>query len=537
MNAKQAVDWVDPFKWKHIPAQEKLDFLNEIRMNLKEHMEELAHSDNRVKNIPIPTDDKRYLYQAGFGYQATTLPMATIISACIRLYKSLAEGKMLKPLCINKVGDDLYDVHVFPQSAKDKVMYADRKDYLRIKGEPRQVNPLKKEGGIIAVLGAGNYSSSIEMIKALFLENCVVVHKPHPLNQETDKVWAKVMKPLVDFKALSFCEAQEGKDLVKDEYLTKIYFTGGSATAKKIMASTKTPLISECGGNNPCIIVPGAKPWTHKQINHQAIQIATMAKLNGGAVCGRPQTIVTSKNWPQRDDFLKELQTALEDETPAATSYYPGSEEVFAAFKENHPNAKVLKPEGDAFPNSKILFIEDVAQDSYAVKNEAFCQAVDEVALDTLADAESFLEEAVEFSNTKLHGTLGSSILIDDQTADNHRQALEKAVTDMEYGGIGVNTMPPMIFLNPYLTWGGNEEGKELVSGSGNFGNLLCYENIEKSISYSDFMSTGHMASTNKKTWFSLSKAAAKYAIDPSWRRLGIMTMVMLTGKLKHKDF
>ena len=42
--------------------------------------------------------------------------------------------------------------------------------------------------------------------------------------------------------------------------------------------------------------------------------------------------------------------------------------------------------------------------------------------------------------------------------------------------------IPPLVFTNPDLTWGGNEEGTEMVSGSGNFGNLLCFENAEKSV-------------------------------------------------------
>ena len=49
---------------------------------------------------------------------------------------------MLKPISITKVKDGLYDIHVFPQQAKDKLTYADRKDYIRVKGEPKQINPL-----------------------------------------------------------------------------------------------------------------------------------------------------------------------------------------------------------------------------------------------------------------------------------------------------------------------------------------------------------------------------------------------------------
>ena len=60
------------------------------------------------------------------------------------------------------------------------------------KGGPKQVNPLDKPAGVIAVSGAGNYSSSIEMAMALFLENKAVIHKPHGLNEASDAVWAKI---------------------------------------------------------------------------------------------------------------------------------------------------------------------------------------------------------------------------------------------------------------------------------------------------------------------------------------------------------
>jgi hypothetical protein len=108
------------------------------------------------------------------------VPVANTVTACIDLYEALVTGKMLQPISITKVQDGLYDIHVFPQQAKDKLMCADRKDYIRVKGEPNQVNPLTKPAGIIAVLGAGNYSSSLEMVKAMFLENCAVVHPQKP---------------------------------------------------------------------------------------------------------------------------------------------------------------------------------------------------------------------------------------------------------------------------------------------------------------------------------------------------------------------
>ena len=342
MNAKEAIDRLDPAKWAATAAAERLHLLEEVRENMKTYADELAASDAKMKNDLMSEE----LFSVPVSKVGTIVPLANTVTACIDLYESLVHGEMLQPISINKVRDGLYDVHVFPQGAKDKLMNGDRKDYVRVKGEPKQVNPYDKPAGIIAVLGAGNYSSSLEMVKAMFLENCAVVHKPHHLNEATDLVWARIMKPLVDHGALSFCDADQGRGLTKDDRLSKIYFTGGASTAQAIMSATDTELVSECGGNNPCIIVPGDRPWTDKEIQHQAVQISTMAKLNGGAVCGRPQTLVTCKNWPQRDDFLAALRHAITEDTPAAGTYYPGSDKVVENFKEKPSGRRSLETGG-----------------------------------------------------------------------------------------------------------------------------------------------------------------------------------------------
>jgi hypothetical protein len=157
--------------------------------------------------------------------------------------------------------------------------------------------------------------------------------------------------------------------------------------------------------------------------------------------------------------------------------------------------------------------------------------------LDIPADASMFLPRAVEFCNTKLLGTLGSCILIDEDTKKKHQDVLDQAITDMEYGGIAINTMPPFIWLNPYLTWGGNEEGKTFVSGIGNFGNLLNYENVEKSITHANFISAGHMMNTNKSVNDTLAKNMARYSVDPTWMNLFKLMAGAVSGTFKKKDF
>ena len=103
----------------------------------------------------------------------------------------------------------------------------------------------------------------------------------------------------------------------------------------------------------------GDRPRTQKDIDHQALQIATMSKMNGGAMCGRVHPLVTSTDWPQRAAFLDALRAAISEKTPATGSYYPGSNKVLDGFKDAYPQAEVLKPENAKFPDSDFMLVPD----------------------------------------------------------------------------------------------------------------------------------------------------------------------------------
>ncbi len=212
MNATEAIDQLDPQKWTTTSPAERLRLLEEVRANLKKYGDDLAFADSKMKNGILGAP----LFSYPMSKVATVVPMASTVSAAIILYESILDGKMPQPLSVEKVSEDLYDIYVFPQERKDKLMYADQKSRIRVKGAPKQINPMEKPAGIIAVLGAGNYSSALEVLKAIFFENCTVVHKPHHLNEETDRIWAKIMQPLIDRRVLSFCDADRGQDLTVD---------------------------------------------------------------------------------------------------------------------------------------------------------------------------------------------------------------------------------------------------------------------------------------------------------------------------------
>ena len=183
---------------------------------------------------------------------------------------------------------------------------------------------------------------------------------------------------------------------------------------------------------------------------------------------------------------------------------------------------------------TEMVLITDAGEDSFATKHEAFCQVLVEVALDVEATANAFLPAAVTFANEQLLGTLACMVLIGDETQSAHKQVFDQAINDLKYGAIAVNTIPPMVFLSPYLTWGGNEDGKELVSGNGNFGNALNFENVEKSILYDQFVSPADMLLTNKESMERLIVANMGYVVQPTWVNLVRLMAVAVTNSFRN---
>lgn len=534
MKLDKAIQSLDPQRWSNTGPLARLHLLEQLRENMIRHQDELTQADVRMKNALIGADEVT-LAQAG---GTTLLPIANTITSLITLYEDLAHGKLPEPLAVKPQPGGRADLLVFPRTALDKAMNMGSKGWLRVRGEPKQVDPYDRPVKVIGVLGAGNFSSSIEMVRGLFVANCVVLHKPHHNHVASDKVWAKIFAPLVELGAVAFLDGDQSRALTADDRIDVLYFTGGVETAKIIERTSKAVLVSELGGNNPCIVVPGDRPWTEAELRHQAIELATQAKLNGGAVCGRAQTLVTSRHWSQRDAFLDALRRALLVETPADSSWYEGSAQVAQGFKDAYPDtAEVIRPEGGSHPSSEFVLIPDAGTNNYATKNEAFCQVLCEVALDAPAEADAFLAAATLFCNEDLLGSLGCMILMDEDTKKAHPVALDQALLDLRYGAIAVNNIPPNVWLNPWLSWGGNEEGLPLESGRGNFGNAMCLENVEKAILVSSFTSMGHMMRTHKGDFEKLLEGSVRYALRPTWMNFARLMGGVAAGAFHKKDF
>jgi len=444
---------------------------------------------------------------------------------------------------------NLWDVHVAPQGMKETLVYGTRKDRLRVFGhddetnhqEPkRTVDPYRKQTEIIAVLGAGNYSGAKELIQALFYNNSVAVHKPHPLNANTDQIWAnRIFKPLVEVGALSFVGPDDGQALTTHPKVDRIYFTGGVPSAKQIQSATTIPIVCEAGGVNPIMIVPGEREWTDKELAHHAISLVSAGKYNGGHVCARPQVLVTCQNWSQRQAFLQHMEQAIVHTTFAFDSYYPSSDQTYQQFAKVYGDkGQFLQPTDSDRTTSRVFWVPNDTPGGYGSKNEAFCQVFIEVPLDTAPTAAEFLPQATTYCNDQVTGTLLTGVIIDEVTKDKYQEILDQTITDLHFGLIGINTWAGAAFLSPYLYWGGNDQpGQPLTSGNSDMGNLFGFERPEKTIVEDDFVSLGAFKFENKACTAHLLDRLVKFNIYQSWWNLLQLMASAIRGMMYSKDW
>ena len=98
-------------------------------------------------------------------------------------------------------------------------------------------------------------------------------------------------------------------------------------------------ITSELGGVSPTIVIPGE--WSKADLRFQAEHVATQRLHNGGYNCIAGQVVIMSSDWPQKDEFLAELRSAM-SRAPGRPAYYPGSDQRVAAAKAAYPQAETL---------------------------------------------------------------------------------------------------------------------------------------------------------------------------------------------------
>lgn len=427
------------------------------------------------------------------------------------LIDALQQGGQPKPPSITRRPDGQAVAQVFPANIQDKIMFSGLTAEIWIEPgkEPTQGAIYRKrrdKGSVSLVLGAGNVSSipPMDVLYKLFVEDEVCVLKMNPVNADVGPHLEKALKSLIDdgFLTIVYGGAEVGAHLADHPKIDTLHVTGSDRTYDAIVWGTDPeeqrrrkaandpkntrPFSAELGCVTPVLVVPGQ--WSEAELSYQARHVAGMVAQNGSFNCNAAKVLVTAKGWPQRDAFLKKVEEALASTGPRK-AYYPGAEQRYQAFIDNYPKAKVVGERGAQIVPWTV--IPDVSSDKseYALRNEAFCGVLAEVALDA-TDADEFLKKMVPFANDVCWGTLSCCVLIHPKTQRELGPLFEGAIAQLKYGGIGINVWPGVIYGLVVTTWGAfpGHPQTDIQSGAGVVHNTYLFDHPERSVVRAPFV-------------------------------------------------
>lgn len=365
-----------------------------------------------------------------------------------------------------------------------------------------------RTGGLAAILGAGNISAIAvcDVLAKLFAEDHVVVLKLSPLTRSLAPVLEAGLGAVIQPGYLRIVQggASEGAHLVAHPLVDAVHLTGsatthdallfgtGEAGARRKRAGTprlKKEMTAELGNVTPLIVVPG--PWTSSEVGYQAEHIATGLVHNAGFNCVTTRMMLTQRGWDRRDDLLSALRPVLR-RLPNRSAYYTGAQEHFASLVAEHPETELLGAGGPGTQPWGLLTGQEPSAAESMCRTEVFAPVLTEVAFDASSPAE-FVEQAVEFCNERMWGTLGATVLVHPATLADPAtgSAVERAISELRYGTVAVNVWAASAFGLVSPPWGAfpSDDLTDTQSGRGFVHNTYLLTQPEKTVMRAPFRS------------------------------------------------
>lgn len=404
-------------------------------------------------------------------------------------------------------------------------------------------------GGVALVLGAGNVASigPMDALYKLFVDDEVVLCKSNPVNAYLGVHWENALRPLVDEGVFAVVHggADVGQHLTYNPAIASVHITGSDRTHDTIVWGSdpeeaarrradndpklKIPISSELGAVTPVLVVPGQ--WTASELEFQARHVVGMVANNGSFNCNAAKSLVVASGWAQKDEFIGLVRKFL-SETPSRKAYYPGAQQRYQGFLDQYPNAMPLGERTDDIVPWTVIPNVPPVKGEYALTNEAFCGVLAEVELPA-RDAAEFIEAMVTFGNDVAWGTLSCMVLIDPRTEKAHKEAFENAITNLRYGGIGINVWAGVIYGNVAPTWGAHPGHTlhDIQSGRGFVHNTLLIDHPQKSVLRAPFKIAPKPAwFANHKNLRQLGERTTSFEAFPSFFKLPSVIIAALKG-------
>jgi hypothetical protein len=535
--------------WVRVGIPERIRFLTDAIEGVLAVSDEWVRQACAVKGIDAASPLAGEEWVAG--------PMTTVRNMRL-LIDALRAGGQPSPRRIRQRPDGQVVADVFPHNLRERLMYSHMTVEVWMEpGKAASQGRIYREkaagvfqrGRLCLVLGAGNVGSicPLDLLYKLFVEDEVVIVKMNPVNEYLLPLFRRAFRSLVDAGFLEFTQggADAGEYLCQHAEVESIHLTGSDRTHDAIVWGPTSEeqeqrkaagqpridkwITSELGCVTPVLVVPGA--WSDSALQYQARNVASMVAQNASFNCTAAKALVLARGWDRREAFLEKLHEVFTRLAPRR-AYYPGAEERYQAFRAQYPNARVLGPGGTRVVPWTVLPNVPANAGEYALTREAFCGVLAEVSLD-VTDPDRFLTEAVAFANEHIWGNLSCVVLVDGATRRRHAEALERALAELRYGGIGVNVWTGANFALGVASWGafpGNTL-ENVRSGRGVVHNAMLFDHPEKSIVRGPF----RLFPT--PVWFAdhrnlavLGRLATHFEAAPSWLKLPQVALAGMRG-------
>lgn len=538
-----------------LSIDERISLADSMQQGFLNVADAMVKAECDYKGLPLDTPAEAEAWALG----------PTFVIRHLRLIKeSLQALKDDGNTKIGKVGrtiDKRLSVNVFPANAIDGILFKDvtidvhmQADVTEDKLETQRAKFYKQpdhNGRIVLVLGAGNLASipAMDVLTKMFNEGKVCVLKMNPVNAYMGPYIEEAFAEAIvkGFIAVVYGGVEESEYLTHQDLVDEIHITGSDKTYNNIVwgpegsdraerMARNNPvytkeITSELGCVTPVIVVPG--PYTKKELAFQAEDISSAFTMNASFMCCVPVSLITSKGWQQRDDFLNQMEKVIKT-VPTRKAYYPGAKERWHALTDDRENVTIIgKEEGNNMPWALIKGLSPDA-DEAIYRNEPFCSVLAETTLNT-NDTITFIEQAVEFVNKKLWGSLTANLIIHPKSMKDPKiaEAIERAITRLKYGVVTINGLNGMDFASGVAPWGAHpgSTSTDIQSGQGWVHNNVMLEGIEKAVMWWPLTSFPKPAwHPSHKTGHKLMRKLTELERNASWTKVPGVVFTAMQG-------
>lgn len=329
--------------------------------------------------------------------------------------------------------------------------------------------------GVTLVMAPWNYPFMLALepvVGAIAAGNCVVI-KPSAYSPATSAVIARLISETFDPRYVAVVEGgREENQALLDQKFDYIFFTGGTAVAREVMAKAAkdlTPVSLELGGKSPCIVDQTAN------IKVAAKRLAFGKFLNAGQTCVAPDYLLVHES--VRDELVRELEknaAAFFGSDPISNPDYvkiineKHYQRIQGLIAGEHAVFGGQARDGKIAPT----VLDGVTGDSPVMQEEIFGPVLPILTF-------TRLEEAISFINGRPK-PLALYLFTTDKAA--RREVLSR----VPYGGGCVNDT--IIHLaTPYMPFGGvGESGMGGYHGKASFDTFTHYKSVLKKANWLD---------------------------------------------------